>query len=125
MSLRLTTLDEKMRHPSSSGHPSRAIVTFPAVEAAACQRSRNTVAVLTPHLRLTRVACGTTFCRTPEGEGRRAVSLLICDAVVAVLTDRVAKLNSTSPGNSQEGKFCLQAGIIFQSRRLVMYFHLC
>src|SRR5262249_22701289 len=38
----------------------------------------------TPFQRLTRAASGTTFCRTPSGEGRTAVSLLTSSAVTAL-----------------------------------------
>jgi hypothetical protein len=38
----------------------------------------------TPSPRLTRAASGTTFCRTPSGEGRTAVSLLTSSAVTAL-----------------------------------------
>src|SRR5215204_7488879 len=43
-------------------------------ERAVTVRSCMPMAVLTPHKRLTRAVHGTTFCRTPRGEGRTAVS---------------------------------------------------
>src|SRR6266511_516233 len=78
------------------------------------RRARNDLQLFfTPSRRLTRAANGITFCRTPRGEGRTAVSLLTSSAVTA--------LNKGDDFGWNDWAIALRLNPIAVSRRLARF----